>query len=264
MKKNGIDVGKRKLNLAGGAALFILYSLNCFLILPVRNMLASDVLFASNLVVINLLSLVGELLEVTAISVFYAVMLWVIYRYGSKSATGTITLFVVATVYKYAANTAVSWIYDGSIPTTWAWDIVDVLFYGALEFLQLLIIFAFVKGVITQYTEKRDLILRVAAKSDSDTTSVLECVYPFDCLYKRSNCLLRSAFICAVVTVISKEVGALVSDVWLIAVYGLPEDAVTWLHMLVSYVSKVLLGFVVYFVTVCAMNLLGVEKRTEK
>ena len=264
MKKNGIDVGKKKLNLVGGLALFVLYSLNCFAVLPLRNMLASDILFASNLMVINLLSLAGELLEVAAISVFYAVLLLVIYRYGSKGSGASIAIFAFATVYKYCANTAVSWIYDGSVPSSWAWDIMDMLFYTSLEMLQLLIIFAFVKGVITRYTEKRDIALRVAEKSGDDFVSAPEKAYPFTSLYSKSNCLLRSAFICAVITVISKEVGTIVSDIWLIVLYGLPEDSFTWLFMAVSYISKVLLGFVVYFVTVGAMNRLNAKNGADE
>ncbi len=259
MKKSGIDAGK-KLSLIGGLALFVLYSLDCFVILPVRNMLASDIIYASNLVITNLLSLVSELVEVVAISVFYAALLWVVYRCGSKRGAVMLLIFAAATVYKYAANTAVSWAYDGSVPSSWVWDVVDVVFYTALEMLQMTVVFIFIKSVIMGYTERRDIRLRAAMKAGCESGEVSDEVYPFNCLYKKSNCLLRSAFICAVITVIAKGIGTIISDVWLIALYGLPKDASTWLLMAVNYISKVLFGFVVYFVTVWAMNLLNDKK----
>ena len=259
MKKNGIDTGK-KLYLVGGLVLFVLYSLNCFVILPVSNMLASDILYASNLIITNLLSLISELTELVAISVFYAAILLTVYRCGAKKGARALAIFAAATAYKYVANMAVSWAYDGSIPASWAWDIVDVIFFTALEMLQTVIVFVLIKSVIVGYTEKRDMRLRAAEKSGCEVDTVPDDVYPINCLYKKSNCLLRSAFICATVTVIAKGIGAVVSDVWLIAMYGLPEDANTWLLMAINYISKVILGFVVYFVTVLAMNMLNDKK----
>ena len=72
-RRSGFDFGKKML-LIGGAALFLLYSLNCFVILPVRNMLANDVIFASNLLVSNIFNVLSQLAEVVAISVFYATL----------------------------------------------------------------------------------------------------------------------------------------------------------------------------------------------
>ena len=243
-----------KLLFVGGAALFVLYSLNCFIILPVRNTLANDVIFASNLLISNTLSLLSQLVEVMAISLFYAALLLLIYHYGEKRSANAFVVFTAVTVYKYLANTAVSWIYEGSIPSTWAWDVVNVLFYTALELLQLFVIFLIVKGIICRYTEIRDIRARAAEKAVLGADVRIEEAYPFKNVYDKSNCLQRSALICAIVTVIAKGVGSLVSDVWLMLLYGLPEDPVTWIMMIISYVIKVILGAVVYFVTVYTMN----------
>lgn len=259
MMKKRIDTGK-KLYIIGGIVLFLLYTLNCFVILPVRNMLASDVIFASNILLTNLLALLIELVEVAAISVFYATLLLVLYRFGEKRGVGMLAVFWVATVYKYAANTAVSWIEDGSIPSAWAWDIVNVVFYTALEMLQLLILFAFVKGAIVAHADARDMRNRAILKSGGEAES--DGVYPFSRLYDKSNCLLRSASICAVVTVVAKCIGSLISDIWLIALYGFPEEPGTWLMMAVNYLTMVIMGVVVYFVTVASMNVLY-EKTAE-
>ena len=259
MMKKRIDAGK-KLYIIGGIALFLLYSLNCFVILPVRNMLASDVIFASNILLTNLLALLVELVEVAAISVFYATLLLVLYRFGEKKGAGMLAVYAAAAAYKYAANTAVSWIEDGSIPSAWAWDIANVVFYTALEMLQLLILFALVKRVIVAYTEARDMRNRAILKSGGEAEN--DGVYPFSRLYEKTNCLLRSAFICAVVTVIAKCIGSLISDIWLIALYGLPEEPGTWLMMVVNYLTMVIVGVVVYFVTVAGMNALY-EKTAE-
>ena len=248
MKTKKNDAGRGFL-LFGGLALFILYSLNCFLILPIRNVLASDILYASNLVAINLLSLLANIFEVVAISVFYAAMIVTPYLKGANVRSGAIPIFVAATVFKYAANTAVSWIYDGGIPTAWAWDVVNVFFFTALEAVQVLIVYSLVKGYV--FENEQRCTLRAASVSEGNTD---DGVYPFSALYSRENCLLRSALACAVATFIAKIVGALLSDVWLIIAYGLPEDPVTWLYMGISYVSKIILGIVVYFAVVLAMN----------
>lgn len=251
--KKGIDAGE-KLYLIGGLALFLLYSLNCFVILPVRNMLASDIIFASSILLTNLISLLVELIEVAAMAVFYAALLLTLYRCGARKGAGMIGIFAAVTAYKYAANTAISWILDGSVPYLWGWDIANILFFVALEMLQLLILFALVKKVIISYTEARDLKIRAIVKTGGEAEA--DGVYPFVRLYEKTNCLLRSALICAVVTVIAKCIGSLISDIWLIVLYGLPEDHGTWILMAGNYVSMAILGAVVYFVTVAGMNTL--------
>lgn len=253
MMKKGIDAGKR-LYFIGGLALLLLYSVNCFVILPVRNMLASDIVFASNIVLINLMSLLSELLEVTAISFFYATFLLALYRCGARKGAAMLGIFAAVTAYKYAANTAVSWAYEGSIPSAWGLDIANVLFYVALEMLQLIILYALVQKMITAHTDARDVRNRAIEKAGGQAEK--DRVYPFTRLYEKSNCLLRSALTCAVVTVIAKCLGSLISDIWLIALYGLPEDPSTWLLMAVNYISMAIFGFVVYFVTVAGMNAL--------
>ena len=243
--------------LIGGAALFLLYSLNCFVILPVRNMLANDVIFASNLLVSNIFNVLSQLAEVVAISVFYATLFLLIYRCGEKRGGKAFIVFAAATVYKYLANTAVSWIYDGSIPATWVWDVINVVFFTALEMLQMLVIFLISRGLISAYNEKREIRLKAAEKIGYTSDEYAEGAYPFKMLYDRSNCLLRSALVCAAVTVIAKGIGSLLSDIWLIAMYGFPEVATTWVMMLIGYGMKVIFGVGTYFVTVCAMNVLG-------
>ena len=140
---------------------------------------------------------------------------------------------------------------------------MNVFFYTALELLQLFIVFLFVRNVITLYTEKRDMRLRAARTAGYEGEATTQDVYPFDRLYDRSNCLLRSAFICALITVIAKVIGSVVSDVWLIVLYGLPEDPITWLLMLISYVFIVISGVAVYFVTVWSMNILNKNTETK-
>ena len=253
MKRSGINSEKR-LYLTGGLVLLLLYSLNCFVVLPVCNVLASDVIFASNVVVSNLMSLLGDLVEITAISAFYAALLLTVYKYGAKRGAGALLVFALLTLYKYTANTVVSWAFDGCIPSSWVWDIINVIFFSALEMIQMVIVFSFAKGIITAYTEKRDMRMRAADRLGVERIDAADDAYPFTSLYNKSNCLLRSAFICAVITVIAKVAGSLISDVWVIVLYGLPEDPMTWVTMAISYGSKVIFGVVAYFVTVWGMT----------
>ena len=79
-----------------------------------------------------------------------------------------------------------------------------------------------------------------------------------------SNCLLKSAFVCAVVIFVAKLFGALVSDVWLIIVYGAPKDAVTWLYMLLNYLSRIIIAAIAYLAVFISMTFLMKNTKSEK
>ncbi len=250
----GKDIIRTKRNAAYKNWLFtcvavfaVAYSVNCFVIPSIIYELDSNVLYSDTPIPI-LLDYLNRSIELLAISFSYAVMLCLIFCSGVKAARPVLSVFTAAAVYKYLANTVMSWIDAGSIPSSFAWDIVNILFFATLEFLQILVIYYITKGIICRYTD----MLAIKKKSGIE----VECVYPFKRLYDKGNCLLHSALICAVTTFAVKLGGVLLSDIWSIIAYGFPNEAVTWLLMLVSYASMTLFGAVVYIAVYFGMSLL--------
>lgn len=220
-----------------------IYSVNSLVISPLATVLSSDVVYADTVLPI-LLSYIAEFSEICAISVCYAVMLLTLYR---SERTGKIfVIFGTVTAYKYTANIALYWAMSGSIPTTWIWDITNVIYFTALELVQLLVIFLFARVIIGKYNEKKLIAQRVFEKT-GETVEMAE-IYPFRSIYHKDNCLLRSARVCALVTFIAKLLGTVVDDAWTIIAYGMPKEWQTWLYMAINYISKVTFGIVVYIV----------------
>ncbi len=229
-------------SLACAITFAVVYTLNALIISPIGIMLAADVVYADS-VLPTLLAYIAEFTEICAISVCYAVMITRLY--ASQKSGILFAIFISATAYKYIANTAVSWILSGSIPSMWAWDVVNVVYFTVLELLQLTVVFLLARSIIGKYTDKRLLAQRVFEKTGESLPQ--SSPYPFERVYDKGNCLLRSAFICATVTFIAKLFGNVVSDVWAILTFGFPTEWQTWMYMLFSYASKALFGVIVYF-----------------
>ncbi len=243
----------RKWMLWSGIVFAVAYSLNCFFISPLTSSLINDVVYADT-VVPTLLGYLNELLELGAISFLYAVLLLTVYCFGAKKVCGVFILFGAATLYKYIANTAYTWISDGKLSSLWGWDIVNIVFYTLLELLQLFIIYMLVKGVITRYTDQRLVMKKALMISGSEESERVKNAYPFEKLFDMKNCLLRSAFICALVTLVAKLAGAVISDVWLMIAYGAPKESLTWLYMLLNYLSKIIMCIISYLVVFASMS----------
>ena len=249
---------------SSGMIFGVIYSLNCFVISPLITHLTADVVYADTAIP-TLLGYLYEILELVAIAFSYSVLIMTLYRYGRKKCVGVFVLFTIATLYKYFANTLCTWLSDGGLPSLWGWDVVNVVFYTALELLQLFVIYLIVGRIITKFTDRRLAIERAIKKtlSTSETeegsaaslTEKMRDPYPFEKVFDKDNCLLRSAFICGVVTLVAKlVVGALISDIWLILLSGIPQEGETWLLMIVNYTVKIILGAVTYFIIYISMS----------
>ncbi len=223
----------------------VAYSLMCYVLPYIIYELDSNILY-SDTPIPTLLSYLRSLAELFAISFSYAVMICLLYR-GEKGGTRPVFwLFLVSSVYKHLSNTVMTWIFAGSIPSSYIWDIADVVFFTALEFLQILVIYFVVKDVISRYKDSFAARQRVSADAAG--------AYPFKCIYDKGNCLLRSIYVCAIVTFVAKLGGALISDVWTMIAYGLPRENITWLLMLLNYASKLLFGAVTYIVVYVSVS----------
>ena len=118
----------------------------------------------------------------------------------------------------------------------WYWDIIDALWWTALELVQLTIVRAFIKKALAR-TAKKDGELK------------------FTRLYDRENRLVRAAMSAAVTTTVIRLALRIFDDATAILMYGLPKSAATWLLMLISYIATLIVGILCYFAIVLALYL---------
>lgn len=227
----------------------VIYSLNSLVLLPIGRILTSNVIYA-NSVLPMAIGYIAELLEGVAVALFYGLALIAIYR-GKKSGVVFIA-FASLTAYKYLADMAMEWVESGKVSELWIWEIIDVIYFTALEALLLLIVFALSRKIMSGYTDQKLLAERVFEK----TGEAIEYfrVYPFEKLYDKSNCLLRAVMVCALATVVAKLLGDVVSDVAYIVSYGFPKQGITWVYMILNYASKLIFGIVSYLTIYLFLN----------
>ena len=259
MKKNVKPILKKWVLISVVTALAI-YSIIGFIIWPGMAYLSSDAVYTDTLLP-DMLNYLADVLEIGAVSIFYAAMISLLYKYNRGMFTLT-AAFSAVTVYKYFINTAMTWYNSGSIPLLWYWDLVDVLFYTLLELIQLFVVYFFVKRLVDEYVTLREAKLKFAMKENSDEAHIQE-PYPFNKLFSLKNCLLTSALVCAIITFVAKVSGVIVGDLWFIYLEGWPESIETWLLMLLNYTSMILSGVLVYFFVVGAEALMLKEKKSK-
>lgn len=223
---------KKKLYAVGGAAIFSLYSLLCFVISPIYVATVNDIAY-DDTIVPELLSYLGVMVELMAIAIFYAVLILGIHKFCLSKFRGGIVLFILATLYKYSINVLMDWLKNGSIPREWFIDVANVLFYCLLEAIQLVLILFIAKRILTKA---------------QDTKYAATDKISFVGLYNSNNPFMRSALACSLVVALSKILGLLINDVMTMAISGLPEKAGTVGLMILAYLSNVLLGFLCYVV----------------
>ncbi len=226
-----------------------IYSLNALALLPIVRILSNDVIYSGSLLE-YILTYFAEITEVAAVSVCYALMLAALYEKGNTNKV--FLAFGALTAYKNLATTAVSWIESGKIGELWIWELVDDLYFTALELVLLLIIFLITRNIIGRYNDQAQIAQRVFNKT-GEMPPFAEA-YPFERFYDKNNCLLRSALVCAVATFAAKVTGEVANDALYIVSAGLPKEGMTWLYMVVNYASKALFGALVYLTVYAALG----------
>lgn len=226
---------RKKLYLIMGLAFAVIYTVYCFAISPALVYTANDIAYEGT-VIPALLDYLGRFAVIVAISVAYAVIVCGAFRFDPENFKGGIVVFIAATLYKYTANVTMDWIMKGSISVDWIWDIVNIVFYTALEAIQLAVVWAVVK--------------HFAAKN----RGVVSEGYPFERFYDKKNHFLRAAFFCALTVFISKIFGRFVNDLYSLVLYGFPEKGETWLIMATAYIFEAVFGLLCYVIIVFALT----------
>lgn len=245
MKKADKSVFKKWIWLAMIVSV-VIYSINGFAITKVMEIMSNNVVYAETAIP-TLLDFLGELLEIGAISLFYAVLLLAVYKWGTERAGKVFVMFGIATFYKYCTTVIMGWIGNGSVPLLWLLDVVWILIYMGLELIQLMIIYKISKKIILKFTEERSFVQKAANRMTSSNVDVPPHAYLFEKVFDKKNCLLKSAYICALVTYIAKFAGTLISDVLVIIESGFPKEPTTWLFLAIVYIAQIIFGFMCYF-----------------
>ena len=207
------------------------------------------------------IDIISVIIETVAVAVLYATLVVAVYKYGKSAAWRVLGVFLAATAYKNAAIVIVEWINNGSIPKDWLEGLADIIYFTSLELVVIWIIYQLTSRVILRYTTRRDMMLKVSEKT-GEKVDISE-PYPFSKLYAKDNCLLRSAFICALVSLIAELAITVANDLLLIFSSGAPERAETWVAMGINYLSKVILGVITYFV-IFAFTVIVFEEKNKK
>lgn len=227
---------RKKLYFIMALVMGIAYTLCCFAISPLLVYIGNDIAFEGTVLPI-LLDYVGRLVEIVAISAAYAVLICGAFRLAPENFKLGIVVFAVATLYKYTANVTMDWIINGSVPAGWIWDVVNVLFYTALEMVQLLIVWAIIK--------------HFAARIISGGSVAW---YPFDRFYDKNNPCLRAAFFSSLTVFLSKIFGRVINDIYSLIIWGLPQKGITWVIMAAEYVFEMIFGLLCYVVIIFTLT----------
>ena len=234
----------------------VLYSINGFAIAKIVEIASNNVVYAESAAPI-LLEFLGEIFEVCAISLCYAILLLAIYKWETQGVGKVFVMFGAVTFYKYCTTVVMGWIGNGSVPLLWLVDLVWILLYTGLELIQLMIIYKISKKIIIKFTEERNFVKRAAERMTSSNVEVPPHAYLFEKVFDKKNCLLKSAYVCALVTYIAKFAGTLISDVLVIIESGFPKESVTWLFLVIVYISQIIFGFMCYFFVYASLSSLS-------
>lgn len=250
--KNRTIGGKGKLLCV--AIVLTIFTINAFLLGPHITKLLSNVLYEDTLLLMALIVLY-DCMDTCAVAICYALVL--ISLYDEERARGIFLTFGFLTAYKYIAAHLYVWMTSNGTITLRVWDViwslVDDLWWTLLEIVLMAIVFTVMKKIMTPYHDKRLVAHRVNEKSEEKIE--IEAPYPFKRVYDKSNVLLRSAYVCAVATLIAKIFGKVTTDVESILNTGFPKEFSTWLYMILDYARFAVLGLIVYFTIYLIMKI---------
>lgn len=233
---------RKKLYLFSTVALVAIYTLNGLVVSPIYIGVINNIMYDGSALV-DVLFYLRRLLELVAVAVAYAVLVYGIYRFTLSGFKGGVGIFIGATLYKYSLNAIVDWINNGGIPTTWLIDILYVLYYSILELLQLALVLAIVCALISRHWKAVEFCKKVGK------TDLVPEIFPFKKLYDKENCLLRSTLACSIVILLISLMTQAINDIMTI------EKILDPLLMIVAYLAEVVLAVICYIVMFVTLNI---------
>ena len=233
---------KRRLYIVALAIFAIAYSLYCFVISPACVSAENNIAYDGTGIP-EILNYLGTVISMLAVASFYTILVFGLNKFCLSEFKWIIAIFAVATLYKYSANLLVEWGRDGKIPSEWLLEVVFfVLIYVVLELLSFAIVLAIVNGIMRQHREK--------VKAYEKVGRAIE-IYPFQRVYDKSNPLMRSAMVCAVVELVIRLATKAASDIMTIV----EINNVFW--MIVEYLSVLVFASLCYFIMLICFGILN-------
>lgn len=215
----------------------VLYSLYSFVILP-RYIASLYNIAYEGTATPDLLNYLSKMVEIIALAIFYGVMCYGMYRLGNVKIRSIAWIFVLCNLYKYTCNMIMTWKDGGSIPLEWMWDVLNTVYYTAMEMITFAFVWFLTRTIIERYRARAEVLAK-AGKT--------ERVFPFSGIYKKGNCLMFSAFVSSLFIFGLKLLFQFIND--LITVKAIVNFGL----MAVSYASNILFGIICYFVMIFTM-----------
>ena len=226
----------------------VLYSIYCFAILPIYMDTGYDAdIGLMNPVVPEILDFVGKTVEILAISVFCAILVYGIYLFGVKSFRGGFFIFSGLCAYKCVSNVAADWISSKYVPSDFWVDLILAIINAVVELLPFAAAFLAICLTYKKYKAS-------AKDTDSDWENKLKT---FKQLFDLSDFLVVSTFYCSLIVLITKLLGRVINDVVNIVATGLPTEPKTYFMMLANYSLSILFAVFCYFVMLLVISFLG-------
>lgn len=228
---------KKKLYIIAAVAFAVLYSLNSFIIEPFYISALYNIEYDGS-VLLDVLDYLSDIVEMLALSLFYAVLAYAMYRLGNKKVRGMILLFIAANMYKYTCNVIMTWVDEGRVPLEWYIDLLNAVFFTAAEMISFAIVWLIMYGFIQSYRARQESLIKVGKS---------ERVFPLVGIYNKKNCLMNSALWTSVAILILKLFGQLINDIVTV------KEILNVHLMLLSYGSNIIFGILCYFTMILTL-----------
>ncbi len=244
---------KKNIGLFCRISFAICYALYCFAFAPLYIIFSNDALYKNGMLP-NIMSLLYTVTEIVAISVSFGTLIYSIYRFGLKKSKFAVVIYVVAMFSKNIANMCMDYFFSGALPlgTEILSDIGWAILTTLLDCLHLALFLPIAAVIISRAKRGAG---RESVKG-SDTASSFENdrgIYPFTGMIDLKNPLLKAGFWGGMIILISKTVSQLIFDIFSMAVYGLPEKAMTVVNMILAYIPNIAMGAVCYFIVMLTL-----------
>lgn len=228
---------------------FALYSLYCFVLLPLSTKFNSNIVYADTLLP-AIMEFIYTIVELLAVSFGYASIVYIVYRFGLAKCRKVFDIILIASLYKYVANTVVSWFDGGFYSDELLTDILNMIIYTALDVLQALIVGFAAYKIIGKFDSGYTVAKKSAEKLDGKYPERDTKVYPFSGLFNFKNPLIKSALAGGILIATVKILMRLWYDIIYTFYHGLPSSFSEVLYIIFNYVFDCVSGALCYFVIV--------------
>lgn len=231
--------------------------LYCFVLVPLSLRFATDVVYASTALP-TVIEMIYDTVEVIAISLAYAVVIYSIYRYTLSESTVTIVIFCLVTLFKYISNLAMDWINYGIDTDELPRDLLLILLPLLLEILQFMLVVWIANRVMVAHRAAVQKKLSLIPSEDRAAVDTDRVVYPFSGIVNMKNPIMRCAFFAGVVIIVTSVVQSVPYYFMVTFISGFPVLSV------ISQILTAAVEGVVCYLCIILLHMLFFEQKTKR